>query len=258
MRRTFMIRAALALALAGLGTAAAQAQNFGKTLKGTVVYGGKEAPKREPLNITKDQEVCMPNGKAPLSQDWLVNDKNLGVKNVFIWLEPEPNGPPLDIAPALKDLKKKEVILDQPLCHFEPGMVALREGQILIVKNPAPINHNFRYTGHPAKNPGNNFNMIPNSELQIKDLKADTFPVTLQCDIHPWMKGFIRVFDHPYYALTDESGNFSIPEPPAGNYRLKVWHAASGWAGGAKGKAGIPIAIQAGGDTDAGKITIGP
>ncbi|HSE90632.1 MAG TPA: hypothetical protein VLJ79_30765, partial [Candidatus Binatia bacterium] len=35
---------------------------------------------------------------------------------------------------------------------------------------------------------------------------------------------YIHVFDHPYFAVTDEQGLFTIPNLPAGTYVLKAWH----------------------------------
>jgi len=256
MRRC--LTAAVALALALGWTLTAQAQGFGKALKGTVVFGGKDAPKPEVLNVNKDPDVCLANGPLK-SQDWKVNAKNLGIQDVFIWLETDPAGGDMPVHPDLKGKKKKEVVLDQPNCQFHPNCFAIEEGTFILVKTPAPINHNFRWTGNPMINPGGNVNMVPNSSFQIKDLKADTFPVITKCDIHPWMSGYMRVFDHPYFALTDEDGKFELPNPPAGKYRLKVWHPASGWVGlnGKQGtKAGIPITIDPNGVTDAPKLVI--
>jgi len=36
--------------------------------------------------------------------------------------------------------------------------------------------------------------------------------------------GFVHVFDHPFFAVTDDKGAFSIPNVPAGTYTLKAWH----------------------------------
>jgi hypothetical protein len=47
-------------------------------------------------------------------------------------------------------------------------------------------------------------------------------------DTHAWMLGFVHVFDHPYFAVTNEQGIFSIPDLPPGNYVLKAWHEDAG------------------------------
>jgi hypothetical protein len=42
------------------------------------------------------------------------------------------------------------------------------------------------------------------------------------------MLGFVHVFEHPYFAVTDERGAFVIPHIPAGTYTLKAWHEDAG------------------------------
>ena len=48
------------------------------------------------------------------------------------------------------------------------------------------------------------------------------------CDTHAWMLGFVHVFDHPFFAVTNEQGGFSIPDLPPGSYLLKAWHEDGG------------------------------
>jgi hypothetical protein len=48
------------------------------------------------------------------------------------------------------------------------------------------------------------------------------------CDTHAWMLGFVHVFDHPFFAVTNEQGVFSIPDLPPGSYILKAWHEDGG------------------------------
>jgi hypothetical protein len=53
--------------------------------------------------------------------------------------------------------------------------------------------------------------------------KAEPAPFYIKCDVHPWMKSWILVSDHPYYAVTDSKGNFSIEGIPAGTYDIVCW-----------------------------------
>jgi hypothetical protein len=50
----------------------------------------------------------------------------------------------------------------------------------------------------------------------------------LACDTHAWMRGYVYVFDHPFFATTDERGGFSIPDLPPGTYIVKAWHEEAG------------------------------
>jgi uncharacterized protein (DUF2141 family) len=46
----------------------------------------------------------------------------------------------------------------------------------------------------------------------------------IKCDFHPWMEAYLFVMDHPYFAVTDEMGQFKIVGLPAGEYTLAAWH----------------------------------
>ncbi len=46
----------------------------------------------------------------------------------------------------------------------------------------------------------------------------------IKCDVHPWMTTFAGIFDHPFFSVSDDSGNFSIDNIPAGTYTIRAWH----------------------------------
>jgi hypothetical protein len=136
--------------------------------------------------------------------------------------------------------------VDQPACDFVRHAVALRVGDILIAKNSSAIAHNFKYTGDPAVNPGGNFLLPPKQQNAVPGLLASRIPVAIECNIHPWMKSWMRIFDHPYCAVTDDDGRYTIKNAPVGECQIKIWHGSAGWLGGVKGRNGEPIAIKAG------------
>jgi hypothetical protein len=265
MMRLRLIAAATGLAaLAGIhvlagGKASAQgdAQGWG-TIKGQVVFSGA-VPEQKPIAAIdnhQDKKNCLADGPV-LDQDWVVNPKNKGVKWTFVWLQPAKAGgqTKLPIHPDLQAIKQKEVAMDQPCCTFIPHALCMREGQVLMAKNSAPMPHNYKYGGNPAKNPGGNFLIPPKGQVPIQGLVVDRFPITVSCTIHPWMRAWVRVFDHPYFAVTDDNGNFEIKDAPAGACNLVVWHESVGW-GTPGGKNGDPITIKAGAVTEVPKIEL--
>jgi hypothetical protein len=154
---------------------------------------------------------------------------------------------------------EKSVAIDQPCCAFEPRVIGMREGQELIVKNSSPIAHNANINGGllgPVANPL----LPPKGEATIGKPKARPLPLAYSCSIHGWMKGYIGVFKHPYFAVTDADGNFTIKDAPAGKYRLMIWQ-EQGWViinpKNLKDR-GKVIDIKAGGKTDVGKIEFNP
>ena len=57
-----------------------------------------------------------------------------------------------------------------------------------------------------------------------KPLVNEKPPIQYKCTIHGWMTGYVRIFDHPYYAVTDANGNFEIKNAPVGKFRIVYWH----------------------------------
>jgi hypothetical protein len=216
-------------------------------ITGRIIWGGDTVPPQGDLNLKEnpDKAACTKDGPVK-DETWIINPKNKGIRNTFVWLEGQKKGDKLPIHADLKKVGPAKVEVDQPACAFIPHAVALREGQALVAKNSSGIGHNFKWTGNPTVNPGGNVLLPPGASKDIDDLKADRIPVAIECNIHPWMKGWARVYDHPYYAVTDADGNFTIKNAPVGEFRMKIWHGSSGWLGGVAGKDGEPITIKGG------------
>jgi hypothetical protein len=255
MRSLSALLVCLAAAFGIMLTGAANAEEAAwGTVKGRIVFDGAAAPEPAQINVDKDQAHCLAKGNL-FSEELVVNKKNLGVRWVFVWLAPAKGEPPLKVHPKLKPIKNKPHEIDQPCCQFVPHALAIREGEEILAKNSSAIPHNVHWQGHPLKNPGDNKIVPAAQSLPIKDLKADRFPVKINCDIHGWMSAWVRVFDHPYFAVTDESGKFELKQAPAGNYRMVIWH-ESGWGSG--GKEGQAVTIQGGETMDLGDVKFKP
>jgi len=50
----------------------------------------------------------------------------------------------------------------------------------------------------------------------------------LRCDFHRWMRAYIFVMEHPFFAITDAKGRFQIKNLPPGEYTLATWHESFG------------------------------
>jgi hypothetical protein len=104
------------------------------------------------------------------------------------------------------------------------------------------IAHNFFWV---SENNGNhNVNVPANGQWTMpKPLVMEKPPIQYKCTIHGWMTGYVRVFDHPYYAVTDDDGRFEIKNAPVGKYRIVYWH-ETGLRGGAKGRFGEKVEVK--------------
>ena len=131
----------------------------------------------------------------------------------------------------------------------------MHQDQALIVKSSDPgINHNVRLNAFT--NAGLNQNLAPGGQLELK-LVAERLPIKLNCDIHPWMKAYVMVFDHPFFATTAKDGSFEIKGVPAGTQNLVLWQENVGYVSPGAGR-GMPVAVKAGEVTDVGVVTLDP
>ncbi|HEV3384124.1 MAG TPA: hypothetical protein VG097_04875 [Gemmata sp.] len=244
-----MVRVRLfALVIAISAVSAASADDKWVSVKGQVVFPANlPIPKRESLNVTQDKDHCLSKGDI-LDESIIVNPKQRGLKNVVVWLRPDDatnakaKFTPAQIDPADAKRKPAEVVIGQPCCMFVDRITAVRPGDTIVVKNQAPVPHNFFWN---SENNGE-FNVtIPKMDQwkMPNPIAAESPPIQFKCTIHGWMTGYVRVFDHPYYAITDENGNFEIKNAPVGKFRIVLWHETTGFKGGAKGRFGEVITI---------------
>jgi hypothetical protein len=213
------------------------------------VFGGDKLPEVTNLAVAKDTEHCLSRGPIP-NEQWVVNPQNRGTRWAVVFLKGTKNKPLL-IHDSLKEPNSKEVVLDQPTCRFEPHVLAVRLGQKLVTKNPAPIAHNIQISGIT-----NSFNVtLPPGSSQSFDFQPEFGPLKMGCSVHPWMQAYTWVFDHPYYAITDADGRFEIKLAPAGNQTLVVWQESVNYVPDAKGRS---IEVKANETLDLGEIMLKP
>jgi plastocyanin len=46
----------------------------------------------------------------------------------------------------------------------------------------------------------------------------------LLCNVHTEMESYVVVCQNPFFAVTDENGNYTIKDVPPGSYALKIWN----------------------------------
>ena len=171
-------------------------------------------PKLAAVKVTKDQDYC---GESLPNETYLIGS-NGGLRNVVVFVEQ---------ALSSEAGLPKEVILDNDGCRFSPRVLALTKGDRLKVRNSdlkLHIAHSYlgERTVFTVSLPFRGTTIDVTKKIRNSGL------LTLHCDTHAWMRGYIYVFDHPFFAVTDEQGSFSIPNLPAGKYTLKAWHEDAG------------------------------
>ena len=184
----------------------------GGTISGTVKFAGAP-PARKALEVTKDKEVC---GKEKHLGWDLVVGSDKGIQNAVVRL--------VDINKGKKWASTKAE-LDQRGCIYTPHVVVMPAGGDLKILNSDGILHNIHT--YSKLNPSiNKAQPKFKKELIEKFAKPEVIKVT--CDAHAWMSGWIVVSDHPYVAVTDEKGAFSLKDVPAGTYKVEIWQETLG------------------------------
>lgn len=188
-------------------------------LKGKFVFDG-DPPDPAKLNITKDKEACT---KKPLFDESLVIDeKSKGVANIILYCRERR----VDVHESYKNLPES-VDLDNNCCRFAPHVVILTLDQKLKILNSDAVAHNAAGTP-PADIPFNPL-IPPNGEYLHQFQRAQRVPVPINCSIHPWMNAWVLPRDNPYFAVTDEEGNFEIKNLPAGELEFQAWQEKVGY-----------------------------
>ena len=202
------------LLLVSLGVFAALQLASAGDITGTITLKGTPPAAKE-ITPIKDDPNCaaMYPGALPKTMFYVVG----------------ANGELADVIVSLKGISGQStgasaapVVLDQKGCLYTPQILAVQTGQKITVKNSDSCVHNIHTK--PTTNPESNQVQMPGgADLTYTFDKPEPF-LKFQCDVHPWMFAWVSVFDHPYFAVSDKDGKFTIKNVPAGKYTLEAVH----------------------------------
>ncbi len=188
----------------------ALAQDAG-SISGKITLAG-EPPAKKKLDVTKDKEVC---AKVEHFDESLVVGSDKGVANVVVTVVGAKGG----------KFASQKVELDQKGCKYTPRVVVVPTTGQLDILNSDGILHNIHT--YSTTNPS-----INKAQPKFKKVLTEKFAkpeiIKAACDAHAWMTGWIVATDHPFVAVTDEKGSFTIKDVPPGNYKVEIWHETLG------------------------------
>lgn len=180
------------------------------SIAGTVGYLG---PKVTPAKISATDAMC----KVELHEQAVtLAPTGKALANVLVRIV--KNAPPSATAPS------EPVVINQKDCTYAPRVAGAVRGQKLVLRNADGTMHNVHgLSGLDDKKTLFNVAQPPGAKDVEKDPKrADV--VKLTCDIHPWMRAFVVISEHPYFSVSDAQGHFEIKDVPSGSYRVEAWH----------------------------------
>jgi plastocyanin len=181
------------------------------TISGRVLFTG-DKPVMPTLDLSANP-MCERQHKTPQLAETAVINSNGTIRYAFVWIK--EGLPKARWAPP-----QTSVILDQNGCVYRPHVLAVMVGQQLEIDNSDPVNHNVH--AEAQTNVAWNESQPPQADKKFKSFPREEiwFPVT--CSVHPWMRAYLSVVSHPFFAVTGEDGTFSIKGVPPGSYTLEV------------------------------------
>ncbi len=192
-----------------LAVALLATNSFAGNLTGKVTFKGT-APKAKALKMNADPFCAKENSKAV--DETITVNTNGTLKNVFVYVKDAKGGTPVTTP----------VEFDQKGCQYHPHVIGLMVNQPLKIINSDTTLHNVHAL--PKKNPQFNQGMNTKGQTIDKVFKTPELAVKVKCDVHGWMQAYVNVMDHPFFATTNDKGEFTINGLPAGEYTVEAWH----------------------------------
>lgn len=191
------------------------ADQGGAILVGRITFNGEIPPPRV-IKVTRDWKFC---GDTITVQPFTIHKSSHGVPNAIVSVEGvqgqqiNKNNPPTVMRITNRN------------CAFIPRVGATTIGSVLEVRSEDPVLHNTHI--RLGRRTFLNVAMVPGGPVIRKSVKKPG-ELSVKCDAHKFMSAIILVFDHPFFKVTNEMGEFNIAGVPAGSHTITVWHETLG------------------------------
>jgi hypothetical protein len=174
-------------------------------LSGAVTLQG--APPDSTVAVTRDQRACGDSARVT----------ETSTQNVLVWIDGITAGKPLP------QIKREQLAIER--CRFSPRVLAVVKGTTINISSRDQAALTSRFYREASGDPVEEIWTVDAGQVVPSErIASKPGIVEARTAQQPWVRGYIAVFDHPYFAVTDASGAFRIDSLPAGTYTVKVWH----------------------------------
>lgn len=185
----------------------------GGSISGIVRLEGP-APKPARISMSNDPS-CAKQHPGGVSAEDVVVGSNGALENVIVFVSDGLPAKTFDPPPTAATIEQKG-------CMYRPHVLAVQAKQELRVINEDGTLHNIHPM--PQNNREWNKSQPPGMQPVVETFPRQEVAIPVKCNVHPWMKSYIAVLNHPYFAVTAKEGSFDIRNLPPGNYTIEAWH----------------------------------
>lgn len=179
---------------------------------GRVKFTG-QLPQPTRISMNSDPSCAKLHPAPAMTQEFVAGSDN-ALGNVIVFISD-------GLGNRAFDTPTDAVTFEQKGCIYEPHVVALRANQKVKMVNADNTTHNI----HPLPANNREWNKAePAGSTMEESFPREEIAIPIKCNVHPWMKSYIAVFKHPYFAVTGKDGSFHLPNLPPGEYTLQAWH----------------------------------
>ena len=187
------------------------------TIAGVISFEGTPPAPRK-IDTTADP-VCGQKNPNLVTDDTLVKDGKLA--NVFVYIKEGTVEGGKKIGDYAYATPATAARLDQNGCHYVPHVMGVQVNQKISITNSDATQHNVHPT--PKLNQEWNQTQANGAPPIEKSFARAEVLIPVKCNQHPWMKAYIGVMRHPYFAVSSDTGAFEIKNVPVGTYTVVAW-----------------------------------
>src|SRR5882757_9560550 len=181
------------------------------TISGVIAYNGA-APEAKKID-TSAASVCASKSPNLATEDWVIKDGKLA--NAFVYIKDGTLADNTKVSEySTWSNSPSTATLDQNGCHYKPHVMGVVVNEPISITNSDPTTHNIHFT--PKNNPDWNQSQPNGAASMTHKLAVAEVLVPVKCNQHPWMKAYVGVTKHPFFAVSAEDGSFTITGVPAG------------------------------------------
>lgn len=172
----------------------------------------REAVPDSAVPVLRDPKVC---GDTVTVSEPGAPGSSLG--NVLVWVDGVRSGMPLP------EVRRQTLTIEH--CRLEPRILAVVVHSTINVFSRDQATHEIRFYRDGASDPVETVRTVDEGQVVPSEkIAAQAGLVKVRCSLHSFVRGYVAVFDNPYFAVTDENGEFKIDGLSPGTYTVKIWH----------------------------------